>query len=529
MALDPLDFLYLTDEELHPDLRKPVEFLFRFIGERWSVTGETPPQDNAHTGIWPLDYDRYPCMADRIDAIRENILLLAPHFVNLDPAANQPTGWSAVPLFYSAAAIAEDPELRPVLVTPARGTPYGRDEDAPARYIDVVKAAAKCLSRFRYVCAAPWTHVPSVAKLDLRGERAAPGTENVSAIASEYFDINGETVAEATWDSGAREWTRMATLDDLLASADAKTVVLDGTYQPRRWGISGNGIIMSVLAMADCIAERVGTNDDGTPVVTHSEGVAFNISGIPENVVVANPSGYFAECLLVYGPAPAYDTHGNLIPSHRKQTTYRQDGELQDIVERTEFRGQFFETLTRHYDESSSVETKRQVSYSDDGTRSRVVFDGTVTPGHRLMAIGNNYKGVERENYFDTFGVCPVIAGATAPAADSPAGISGLPAKDAGPVAGHEAIVAFEGYDHARRLLVQPDLGPQAILAEARNLYGAIGIPKYNGISELTDASAEAQCHLVPILDFGPAFKIDEDEELEDWIGRRPEEPEENQ
>lgn len=539
MALNPLDFLEMPNEMLHPDLRKPVEFLFRFIGERWSVTGETPPQDEAHTGVWPLDYDRYPCMADRLDAIRENILLLAPHFVNLDLTANQPTGWAAVPLFYSAAAIAADQELRPVLVTPSRGTTYGvyRPPGGPYElYIDFVKAAAKCLSRFRYVCAAPWTRVPSKAKLDVQGSRAASGETAGAGVASEYFDVNGETVAGATYDTGSHSWIRMAELDSLLGGQGAKTVVPDGTYQPRPWGISGHGIDMTVSASASCVA-TVGPADGGwwtTPYeyFGRAESVGFSISGIPEKVVVANPFGYFAECLLVYGPAPEYD-HGNIIPSHRKQTTIVQDGDLEDLVERIEFSGQFVETFKHSYD--GSVETERKVAYSNDGTRSRVVFDETASPGSSFLSLGRNVKNVDREKYYDTFGEFPI--GTSGDAADHPVGIE-FPAKDVGPVLGHDYVVAFVGYDpKTLRLIVQPDLCPQNLLDEARAIYGSIGIPKYfnpnnayyDGLGEHVSVTVSADCHLVPILDFGTAFKLTEDEGEEDWTGCGLHGSEENQ
>lgn len=538
MAID------ISDMEVADDMylgdRLPIEMLFRAIEERWSVVADRLEDLPAH----PLAYDRFPTRQDRLDAIRANVCALAPYFVNLDDDANQPTGWARCPLPYSADDIARsglgDDGHGHVLLVPSRGAVWGEWE--ASWYKSFLKSAAYWLAKFRYVYAGPWTCCRGKLSRTVSGAWHGRGlpTEWVgaSALATEGYTINGEDFM-TTWDGD--EWIRCADYEEVAAMATDgdDAIVVENIPAEPSWGIPSTGIPITVNASAD-VGRYVATDADGTYATVADEwgwgetiGIGFGISNVPARCAVANPFGFRAELLFVYAPTAV--TNGE-----RRQETYVTGANGQKHDEWREILGNFQQSEIDIW--VDGVHARDFDADFDPATGRKVIVNDETQPADPFDDSGTNVSvTLHRYNEPDSFGVFPIGDPEAQGEGDQVYNPVGRPNRiehklflEPGTL--HEEVwgnIFENGGSATGKLLIRSTFDMAAMVEEARGALYDNGPgdnplkPTPPGFNRVVSYSAtftywDAGCRIVPILDFGEAFKTNEEEEVEDWTGNRP-------
>lgn len=504
MAIDISDLIELPDEHLRIGDLAPLRALFDAIAERWAVTGATAPRAQ-----FPLDIEHHPVRHDRIEAIQNGVLALGERFLCLDADYCARAGWGTFPVYYTADVIAAFPDMAPVLVLPARGASCA-DEDL-SLYAAFLRAAATCLSRFRYVNAEHYTAKPRLLKKTFHANwndpsESYPGHWSLRGLGDEECEINGRrTVAQLP--------DHLPSVSSVVAQFDAADWIVQSAPSTPSWGLSRDYIAIGSIASARVESYPINNYTDPATHNTDSNVVGvwgvsreldFAVSGVPDAIEICNPFGFFATALAVLCPGS-----GGLA-SHREQTTERcstsrvddnrsyldeADDAIQTARKWREVVGEFRIVRDETYDSSTGAGHATETDYSDDGTRSRVFRDEATSRPCAGLGVS-----VKRDNWVDTFHFVPDES-----TADAPVGAAAKVATlfTLGPHARHS--VGFAGS-------CASDFNPSAILAEAEANWSA-------GACDLSSLYIAGSCRLVPVLDFGAVFRADEDEDLDDWTG----------
>lgn len=544
MAINISDMDEIQDEP-HIGDRLPIEMLFRAIEERWSVVADRI--ESLPEGCHPLAYDRFPTRQDRLDAIRANVCALAPYFVNLDDDANQPTGWARCPLPYSADDIARSGldanGHGHVLLVPARGAVWGEWE--AAWYYPFLKSAAYWLAKFRYVFAGPWTCVFGKLKREISGTWYDYPDWYERSLWYEGYTINGEEHM-TTYEDGA--WHRCDSFEDVIAETvnGDDAVVTEAPPEKPVWGIPSAGIPIATNANASTRRYRVTDEDGCVAVVHYPDGtwspvatkygwsetieVSFSVSGVPAKVVVANPFGYRADLIFVYAPKSTQN-------GERKQETSIVYTNGYENTSWREILGTFYES--DKYVKVGNVYLKEYHADFDPTTgRKVVVNDETGESDTPLDKNGDDvWIRVSRYNEPDSFGVFPIgdpEAEDPSEQATAPAGkanrIEIVAPIDPGSTASKEFGKIPKPSELKGYLLVRSTVDIAAMIEDAQGFRVDNGpglepyMPTPYGFNYRTDYSSDvmywdAGCRIVPILDFGEAYMVEAEEEIENWAG----------
>ena len=540
MAIDITDIGACERKDLGDAL--PLAALTRAIGERWSVVPQGGRPANI-ADIYPLDLDRYPTSYDRLAAIRDNVLALAPFFLNLDASENDYFGWSMQPWYFDRDYIAR---TNPgILNLPRKGSCWGRDE--PDVYRAFLSSAAYWLSRFRFRPATAFVHGWWRKSVDHTETRTSTETSGGSTHERRSTTSEGGW----TWVNGsATSGAGSTTQDDARAiaaifhglNADEHTEYAAAAVLPIE--IAGSSYVRRVRTEISKWDDMTGVKiSDVTEVYT---SLYLEISECPQKVEVCNPTGYVATALLCsgsgrmevrrYGNPPPY-TPGRPFyygaTARRRVETYRSSGTngTSSYIEKEEHDNAFLETAHWTYpDEVEDIDglpgvRKTLKDYTFDGLASRttkevVGFD--PTPDETANTIR-----IQRHNFNESFGIVQRDDGV-------PAHIASL-----GTILQRESvIIPFVTEENgARTLSISLDADPVQLLAEVDSIMPTV--PDHpaavtrvdasgNPIRYAVQTSARAESEismpgfgtrLLPVLDFGPAYKAAEDEVLENWAG----------
>lgn len=523
MAIDILDMLRLGEERRMPGDRLPIEALFRAIQERWSVvplgvqaisSGQVTPVASA--GIYPLDYDRYPTTWDRLDAIRRNIVALGPHFVIMDAERSRFDAWMSFPLVYTEEEIARK-DAR-VLMLPARGSAFSPDENAEL-YEGFLFSAASWLSRFRYVNAAPYTWVESFLSRNIGLDFSTPcGFATYGPTGQTVADhsrrgvnyTNSNPPQDISWpESGGGPFGEAFQYLDFLSSplgAEATTAAITD-----HWCCPSTGFRVTGTGSASFTNVKyweLPRLSDEYARWGNTVEASFSLSGVPSLVRVFNAAGYQADALFVHA-ASLYETTRKRIEEHRGSRNTITKSTLQnEVLREVCYDGTWLETRRDTWDGSRHAWVER--IYRPDGTNERIVDSGDEADSEIVGVF--HIVSVTRP-HVETLGKLESRTdGEMESASDHIERIGTILAREGALLRLGER--ATSGGD---TFAFVPDIDPATLLREIQPL-AALDPSTPPGLRDVL-IQVDGGCRLVPILDYGAVYKINDDEELENWAG----------
>ena len=535
MAIDITDIGLCERKKLGDEL--PIAALFRVIGERWGVVpaAERPA---GLSDIYPLDLDRYPTTHSRLAAIRDNIIALAPHFLNMDAAENDLFLWSMQPWYFDRDYIARSVS-RGVLTIPLRGAGWGVEEERI--YSNFLASAAYWLSRFRYRPAV--TFVPAWWRKSASYEETRRRTEDADgAIVNETTNVVhesnfiwGETHGtsfvggETETHDDSRSFDaifRNLAADEYFEEASSETMVVSLPIE-----ISGES-----RASRSWMDGRMYSRIDGTieseRSVIETAGY-FSIGECPASIVLHNPTSYIADGLLCSGSGVAkVERRGDRNRPWRSGPYYHRASnrravetdvidtdsngiETRTFLRREEYAGSFVDVDSFH-SVTGEPYTRTTTERTFDGSQAFVTR--TQEPAPSFGGSPRKYRRIAREHFNESFGVLPTVDGITAHVANlgtiSQRGRIEIPiVEESGGVFRIEATLACN---------------PATLLAEI--LASFPEMPPFPGVTTIypyeEQVSVDSEIwmnyfgtKLFPVLDFGTAYRVSADDELENWAG----------
>lgn len=505
-----MDLRSLDPDKMRLGDALPLLALQRAIGERWSVI---PPDERPSnlSDFFPLPLNRSAVEWCLLDAIRANIMALAPMFINHDLAENAADNWRE-PKFYDVPYILKMDAA--VLKLPHHGAGWGVPEEKT--YIDFLRSAAYWLSQFRYRVAPAWINGTYSDSLSISGD-GAPSGDAAIALAERPGEIDSQ---KAGW--------------------------LEGSYQVsfRCGGSAGKSFVLNTGS--------TGAAKDDYFVRSDSFS-AYREIEMPGTVWIFNDAGYVAEaCLFWYSGLPSWNYHD---PSRAGGQPVKEveiyDGKgrqsvwcssIQDYLiepissegatheETGLIAGIWFPLEQWQYGRGDTTYIKRKWKRTPDGLEFRMWTEPDTVTGNEWTGDDGERiysKAIHRARWFDKFG------------ADESTRIDSVGAVD--PHGVQSITFCHEDSDKQNTVVWDktPDCDP---LVELGREYALLPDPDFGhfpvdngewddwfdeavhwyvnaGTSGVSIETTSSSMKFVPVVDYGDVYRVSEGEELENWAG----------